>query len=94
MAKVTLSTVKSFIKKNIHNLTVVQHSSFDGMHDCVMPNKFEYKVDPSNLDMTNKNTFGMGNGVWFVGNSRDYITQLPNGFEIYNCCGTFELLVK
>ena len=37
MARITLATVKSFMKKNEGKLFVKAKSSFDGMVDCVMP---------------------------------------------------------
>jgi hypothetical protein len=35
---------------------------------------------------------GKPTGVWFVGSSRDYIREIPNGYNVYNCCGKFNLI--
>lgn len=37
--KITMATVKAFVKKNINQLHVKCCSRFDGMVDCVMPNQ-------------------------------------------------------
>lgn len=92
MDKPTLATLKSFIKNNQDNLYVKKTSDFDGMVDCVMPVKDNYiKVD--SINFLEKHTLGIS-GVWLVGSSRDYITTLKKGYEVYNCCGTFELVTK
>jgi len=87
--KPTIATVKSFIKKNKDQLYIKVSSNFDGMVDCVIPAKSEFtKVDQINME--EKYTLGI-KGAWFVGNSRDYITPIENGYEIYNSCGSFIL---
>lgn len=35
MAKITRSTIKSFIKNNFNNLYIKTKSRFDGMSDCL-----------------------------------------------------------
>lgn len=84
MAKITMATLKAFIRKNENNLFVNVLSSFDGMTDCVESVDMDYKkVDASNA-------LGHG-GVWVVGSSRDYITAYEDenyiGFRVSNCCG-------
>ena len=37
MSKVTLATLKSFLKNNEGKIYFQEHSAFDGMVDCVMP---------------------------------------------------------
>lgn len=92
--KVTKATIKSFVKNNINDLYIKVVSDFDGMVDCVMSVDGSFKkATPENLDMTNQHTFGL-NGIWFVGNSRDYFNKIENGFEIYNSCGTFLVVNK
>ena len=47
--KITLATIKSFIRKN-PNLYIKSTSRFDGMYDCVMPNQnaqFELAQTPA-----------------------------------------------
>jgi hypothetical protein len=96
MKKITLATVKSFIRKN-PNLYINCKSSFDGMVDCVMPNDnqgFE-PIKPS--DRNSSNTLGI-EGAWFVlgGGDRFYPHEDDNfeGIEVYNCCGSFILATR
>lgn len=98
MAKATMATVKSFVRKNRDNLMIDCRSSFDGMVDCVMPDKdrgtFSPALYPEHSHENNMNI----QGAWFVGGSRNSITPYNKdgmvGFDIYNCCGHFVLAVK
>ena len=93
--KITLATVKKFIRENIENLYINKKSSFDGMVDCVMPLDGGFKpvefveVQPYNLGI---------DGAWFVGGSRDYFTfykdSIFKGIEVSNSCGHFILSIK
>lgn len=89
--KVTMATVKAFIRKNYDNLYVKISSSFDGTTDCVE------RVEDTYRKVTADNALGHG-GVWTVGSSRDYIREFSNntykGFEISNCCGSGVLVTK
>jgi hypothetical protein len=70
--RITLATVKSFIKKNIDNLYINKKSSFDGMTDCVerLAGGFGKAVRTTeHVEHTN----GI-KGAWFVGSSRDYFS--------------------
>lgn len=96
--KITMATVKSFIKKNINVLHVKCCSRFDGMVDCVMPNHdvgFN-SVDPTKLDF-NKPSFGI-DGFWTVGQSDDYLKIYEDanftGFEVSNSCGRSIIAIK
>jgi hypothetical protein len=100
MKKITLSTIKSFIRNNKDNLYVKTKSSFDGMTDGIEQVKDSFRLVPcENIDFENKDTFGI-NGAWFVGGGRnnfekvDVITKESffEGFQISNCCGTFQLV--
>ena len=96
MKKITRATLKSFVKKNKSNLLLKVNSSFSGMTDCV--ESVEDSFSPATEDKRNtENTLGM-NGVWLVGDSRDYFTAYDDGvytgIECYNCCGSFILAVK
>lgn len=94
--KITIATVKSFIKKNRAMLFIKAQSSFDGMSDMVeYDTKASFKiakVEDGNLE----NTFGIA-GAWFVGQSRDRFNAFENadltGIEVYNCCGSFTLAI-
>jgi hypothetical protein len=97
MSKVTIATVKSFIRKNANAMYISRRSQFDGMCDCVMPTGdssfVKTIVDPTLY----KATLGV-NGAWFVGESRDYLTAFEKngfkGFEVYNSCGSFAIATK
>lgn len=95
--KVTLATIKSFIRKNKANLYIMYESHFDGMIDGVRyfdDTKFEKAVS---TDKWLGNTLGVS-GAWFVGGSRNYFSTYNKdgffGYHVYNCCGSFTLAVK
>lgn len=100
--KITLSTVKSFIRKNREHLYINVKSSFDGMTDGVeqLHNGF-VKTEQDKTESLNssyyKSTQGI-NGAWFVGSSRDYFTAFENenfkGYEVSNACGCFILSIQ
>jgi hypothetical protein len=100
MKKITLATIKSFIKNNKDNLYIRIENRFDGMTDCVMPRndgfpKVVFKEESI------ENTLGI-QGAWFVGRSRDYFGKFEyvgqegefEGFKISNSCGSFKLARK
>ena len=97
MSKITIATVKSFIRKNRESLLIKTGSRFDGMTDCVQQCENQNFRPAMSTDHAIERTYGI-NGVWFVGSSRDYITPFERdglrGFNIYNCCGSFDLAVK
>ena len=97
MAKTTLATVKSFLRKNKGKVYIATKSHFDGMVDCVMPCGDKTFVLPNPEGPWHENELGI-HGAWFVFGSRDWITPFEKdgmrGFEVYNCCGSFELAVK
>jgi hypothetical protein len=100
--KITMATVKSFVK-NADKLYVEHQSSFDGMVDCVM------RCEDSELkEISKEDALGI-KGAYTVGSSRDYFNYKemeqtktsinPNGklikepvkyvgIEIYNSCGS------
>lgn len=97
--KITLATIKSFVKRNRASLLINCTSTFDGMQDgvrdckgkgeftAILPATYGYEQD--NLGIQ---------GAWFVGSSRDSFSLLVKegylGYRIYNCCGSFELAIK
>lgn len=99
--KITMATLKSFIRKEKGSLFVSVDSHFDGMVDCVMPNKdagFTLATeDTESNEYFLKRTLGI-NGVWVVGESRDRIYPYDKdgyvGYHVYNACGSFTLAVK
>jgi hypothetical protein len=96
--KITLATVKSFIKKNSDNLFINIRSKFDGMTDGIQQigNEFTKTQKDENLYSQN-NTLGI-KGAWFVGSSNDFFTSFEDdkfiGIEVYNCCGKFILAIS
>jgi hypothetical protein len=96
--KVTLATVKSFIRKNRGALLIRNISDFDGMTDCV-EQKQSPTFRPAHIinDHLEQNNLGI-KGAWFVGESRDYFKPLNEpgmtGYNVYNCCGEFDLAIK
>ena len=87
--KITMATLKSFIRKS-ETLFVLTKSSFDGMTDCVQNNSNQKLVPVSK-----ENAIGH-KGVWCVGSSRDWFTfhetDTHFGIEVSNCCGCEILL--
>lgn len=95
--RITLATLKSFAKRNSDNLFVKNLSDFDGMTDCV-----EFEKNPTwkksrFIDASNYYRTGI-EGIYTVGNSRDYFTKYEDGeyigIKIYNCCGSAILAIK
>ena len=82
--KITMATLKSFIKKS-NNLFVEELSSFDGMIDGISMNH-----DRRLIEVSKEKAIGH-DGVWCVGQSRDYMKYVETttmiGIEVYNCCG-------
>ena len=96
--KITLATIKSFIRKN-SNLYIKNTSNFEGMYDCVMPNQnaqFELAQAPAE-NQNYKNCLGIA-GAWFVFQSNDYFSVYDDGiykgYHVYNCCGSFTIATK
>ena len=99
--KVTISTIKSFIKREAAsgNLYIRNDSDFDGQTDCVQHNdspafRKVTLLAPSQFSTDTNNRLSIP-GAWFVGGSRDYFTPYADdkyiGYEVYNCCGSFIL---
>ena len=102
--KLTVATVKSFIRKNRDLLLIETKSHFDGMQDMVTECEggFGPVVARSYYDSETgrevevskdcKSTLGI-RGVWFCG--RDWVsrfeTETVEGFEVSNCCGTWRV---
>lgn len=100
--KITLSTVKAFIKKHRENLFINVTSKFDSMTDGVESVKGGFaKVEEDKTESKgityHEATLGI-KGAWFVRGSRDYFTHFENseftGIEVYNSCGSFILAIK
>jgi hypothetical protein len=94
--KVTLATIKAFIRKNSDNLLILTKSRFDGMTDgCESTGQIGF-VKVSKTESNISHTLGI-QGAWFVGQSRDYFVPFERdgvkGFEVSNACGHFEIAI-
>ena len=94
MKKITVATVKSFIRKNENQLFINEKSRFDGMTDSVESrNRGWGKLTKStNHAFQVKDCPSLGyDGVWLVGSSRDYCKAYEDssfiGYEVSNSCG-------
>lgn len=98
MKKITMATIKSFIRKNEGRLFIRTKSSFDGMTDCVQECR-DRDFSPALQSDLNQPGYTHGiAGAWFVGESRDYLSPISEdgftGFHVYNCCGSFDLAIR
>lgn len=94
--RITLATIKSFIRKNPGRLFIKVRSRFDGMSDGLEWNKSAEFV-PAADGGSYRNTLGIA-GAWFVGSSRDYFEAYDDGeftgYKVANCCGYFTLAIR
>ena len=95
--KITRATLNSFINKNRDKLWIKCESSFDGMVDMVTQDQHaEFNFAQETIRSV-KNTLGI-NGLWLVGQSRDYFTAYEDaefkGIDCYNCCGNAIVAVR
>ena len=94
--KVTRATFKGFINKNAGKLWVCFKSSFDGMTDGIEQLQGNWtEAEPT----TQHKEYSLGiNGVWLVGNSRDWFSTYEDaiykGIAVSNSCGYFIVGVK
>ncbi|HPO05749.1 MAG TPA: hypothetical protein PLQ36_01430 [Candidatus Gracilibacteria bacterium] len=96
--KITLATIKKFIRENKDNLFIKVKSDYDAMSDCydAVDNPTLRKVT---FDENSKCEHDLGvAGAWFVFDSRDYFREIENenykGYNVTNCCTSFELLTS
>lgn len=100
--KITLTTVKKFVKDNADRLFINVKSSFDGMIDGCQSYNDGFK--PATKDKTESRdssyyeaTLGI-NGIWLVRGSRDYFTPFESetmtGIDVSNSCGHFIIAVQ
>lgn len=95
--RITIATVKAFVRKHQAELYVRTFSTFDGMTDCVQDCDGNQYRKVESVDLTKQNTLGIP-GVWFVTRSRDYFNEYTDGefrgYEVTNSCGCFVLVTK
>lgn len=96
--KITLATLKSFIRKNSDKLYINLRSKFSGMTDGIekVGNSFE-PVTIDNEHVNASHTLGIA-GAWIVGSSRDWLSHYEDetytGIDVSNSCGHFILAIK
>jgi len=92
--KITLATVKSFIKKAGDSLHILTSDRFDGTQDMVC------STGETEFSKAIKTEFSRRNlgvcGAFFVGGDRfeKYAKGQFDGILVYNCCGSFILATK
>ena len=96
--KITLATVKKFIRENRAALHIATKTRFDGMTDgceSCKDQSFTPAQTPDNGG--HENQLGV-QGAWFVFGSRDHFQYFEadgfKGVKVYNCCGSFRLGVR
>lgn len=91
--RITLATIKAFIKKNKGQLYIQVTSELDSMTDGLRFNSEGFKKAEQG-DMENE--LGV-KGAWFVGFSRDHFRKFESvcfiGYRVSNSCGSFNLAV-
>lgn len=91
--RISITTIKTFIKANSENLYIKTQSKFNGMIDGLEYVKDGFEKAELCQDHI-EYTLGV-KGAWFVGSSRDWKEPFENetmkGYRIVNCCGSFIL---
>ena len=94
--RITLATLKSFVKNNESKLYLNIRSDFDGMIDGMRYLNDGFKPAEKDSDPDHHN-LGI-RGLWLVCSSRDYFRPYDDGkfkgIEISNCCQHSFLAIK
>ena len=96
MKKITMATLKAFIRKNGSRLYIRVKCRLDGMTDGIeFCDTGFIPAKPAELNYSNN--LGI-EGAWVVGGSRDRISAFAEdgyeGMRVSNCCGSFILAIK
>ena len=95
--KITLATLKAFARRNKDRLFFKMVSDFDGMVDCVMPNK-NAAFRPTEISGSGGYYKTGIQGIYTVGSGRDYFKEYEDetfyGISVSNSCGETILAVK
>ena len=95
IAKITLATLKKFVRENKGEIFINVKSSFDGMTDCVESLYEGFSLAKETTDHI-EHTLGIS-GAWLVGSSRDYFSIYNDGeltgITVSNSCGSFVLAI-
>ena len=102
MTKITLTTIKKFIKENKNNIYIKNITHFNGMTDGIdnCENQNFYLSEQTEIKQKQygrDNTLGL-KGAHFVFDSKDYFETFNEnnfkGFKISNCIGHFVIATK
>lgn len=95
--KITLATLKAFVRKNRANLLIDTISDFDGMVDGVRECANRSFIPVVDAEVNHPNNLGI-QGVWCVLRGNDYFSAFERdgvrGIHVYNSCGSFDIGVK
>lgn len=96
--KITLATLKRFVRANRERLLIRVTSSFDGMTDGVERVRgAKFAPIESRGSPNNRDTLGIA-GLWLVGSSRDRFSHYEDssytGIRCYNSCGAWAVAVR
>lgn len=96
MARIRRTTVQAFLRKYAGQVQLRLDSAFDGMTDGVTYARTATFKPAISTERNLEHSMGL-QGVWFVGDGRDYITPFESdtltGYSVYNCCGSFILAI-
>ena len=96
--KITLATLKSFVKKNAGKILVMHESYFDGMIDGTSYVKNPEFIPAQATDRDPRYTLGIA-GVYVIPyGSRNSFSAFESekytGIHVYNACGSFTLAIE
>jgi hypothetical protein len=94
--RITMATIKSFIKKNSEELFLKKINSYDGMCDGVNERAAHGFTQVEFNHQSHANQLGIP-GAWFTPGGNlltEYNDGVFKGFDVYNCCGHFIIAVK
>mgnify|MGYP001218571265 CR=1 FL=1 len=97
--KITLATLKKFIKDNEGNLYIKIESTFNMLTDSIEFVQTKFKKTEFNKEKSKKIDRDLGyKGLWIVGNGDDNFINYEDenfiGIKIINCCGVSIIAIK
>jgi hypothetical protein len=94
--KITLRTLKSFVKNNRSRLQILVSSTFDSSVDGVRQTDARAFEPVAATAYDERTTLGI-DGIWLVGGSRNWFeafnSETHSGFTVINCCGKFTVAI-
>jgi len=83
MKKINLATFKSFLKKNEGNVFFKQETD-------VISDEGSFQIDGKETETSLEKVYDQ-NILTYSGN---YFSEIENGFNVYNCCGSWNFYTK